>query len=279
MLDGIINTYTSVPHPQHVSVVDSKYGYLNRLDNYIGSVSKNAFVIMTLHNRTELMSVLTLINRLKDFVRRTNTKIGIFFQGYFDPYELLRLFWWCWHEGILDIFAATYPRDGITLNIFTYNPFATFRVVNVSASKSFNDFFIKQTVNFQQHPIQMHESREILIRQFNQKFWKVSGELMNATYVETSSEAESDISGELHSLSARNENDFNFMYPMGMESEVITVPKSLPHSDFSAYLQTTLSDELFRYSTVSRCGRNCINGDAILQTQKVFVAAIIGGRG
>lgn len=156
--------------------------------------SKNTFLIVvpdnsSIKNNLKLMTLVKEIRQLK-----INMKIGVFFSHSVLTDNLHELFELCWKNGIVNIFAALYSEN-ITessfkslLNIFTYNPFGSFKVVNVTG-KSFDHFFLNKNPNFQQHTIRTailentwtkHSNDSLHYELANEKLWQSVFRVLNA---------------------------------------------------------------------------------------------------
>ncbi len=237
--------------PQTMFVVNSANGNFTELENFTDIQSKHALVAVILQRISERneSTESAIINRIMKLQSsRQRLHIGLFFQQFVGEEYLLKLFQWCWERGIINIFAATNAIEEASvgsLNIFTFNPFGTFQVINVSADEQ--NIFLNQNSNFQQYPIRVYVYT-YEIRPSDEKLWLTVHELFNSTVKIVEQKKDADISPILYYINAFRRDIMVYMYPLKMESEVLVVPKALPYSDFSIYLQSAASDEIFDYS-------------------------------
>lgn len=180
-------------------------------------------------------------------------KIGMFFSHFVSSEDLEMLFQWCKKRLIVNIFAATCSQPEVNqtasaqrvLNIFTFNPFGSFHVINVTDSQSYTSFFPSLDSNFQQHQLRLafpFNSRR------NKEMWLAVFQLMNASYVfdENNYTKRSDyLENELiiPKVSAQEKLAELVVYPMVMIADLIIVPDAPPYSDFTAYLRSAMSDK------------------------------------
>lgn len=82
-------------------------------------------------------------------------KVGFFLPATTNEEDLSDLFRWSWKERIVNIFAAIWSEStdacqGMKLNLkmFSYNPFETFNVLNVTDTESYDNLFLSQNFNF-----------------------------------------------------------------------------------------------------------------------------------
>lgn len=228
--------------PQSVFVIEGENGDVIGLENV---QSKNSLVIVVPGCNTPdwLGRVNAIQNRIKQQYHRAQMKIGVFTRTNTSKEELLALFSRSWELGIINIFAATYTvKDPKKLKIFTYNPFETFEIVDVTGAKSLGEIFLRRS-DFQNHKFRMG-GRQYNIMDF--EFVNIILERVNATFVSHKPPTilPIDFECELSYMSTERA----FMYPMKMDYEVVVVPKSLPYDSFSAYLQNITSKEFFGLS-------------------------------
>lgn len=205
-----------------------------------------------------------------------NIKIGIFFQFRANTYDVHDLFEWCWHHRILNIFIAFYSSDRVPqgdnieplLNVFNFNPFGEFKVVNLTGSQSLKEIFHGRRINFEQYPLRLAVIDDESITQYSstvpfidgpdEKMWKSVFEVLNASYsifwvrnvlepLDILDNGTIDIHADLTELT---EQSIVTLYPMIIEILLIVVPKASPYPTFTAYLHTMFSDGLFCYVLV-----------------------------
>lgn len=252
----INNFMNSGSYPQSLFVFENSFGNITGLDGLQKISSKNTFIIVALQSTTfdeneQLLEHIKTIHRYD-----INMKIGIFFQQFTSMDDLRKLFQWCKSNQIVHVFAAAYPlyealevpNHQILLNIFTFHPFQTFKVMNVTNCVTYKEFFPSLNFNFHKQKLRLSHFGTIV----DVRFWSEALRLMNASilllkdvnYVEVReySKYEIDVIPALRSL-----EEF-VMYPMMMISNNIIVPETQPYSDFSSYLRTLTSDSFFEYS-------------------------------
>lgn len=116
-----------------------------------------------------------------------NMKIGIFFSHFASSEYLQTLFEWCREQLIVNIFVALYaqPQENLilrserVLNIFTFNPFGPFYVINVTGSQTYKSFFSILNSNFHHHQLQLGYPFTF---HHNKESWLTVFQLMNASY-------------------------------------------------------------------------------------------------
>lgn len=184
-------------------------------------------------------------------------KIGIFFPHFASTEDLQTLFEWCKKQLIVNIFAATNAYSSeltpdLLLNIFTFHPFGTFEITNVTGNEAYNSYFFSLDSNFHQHQLRLGHP---FVFNMDKEFWSTVFKLMNASFTvvpNISTEAnlvEKGIDVFPH-LYVRSEFTGNCMYPVVVEAQAIIVPEAQPYSEFSAYLRSLTSNECFGYSLV-----------------------------
>lgn len=184
-----INTNEDTPRTVYItgSVVSngSEVGDLNEID------SKNAFMVVV-PDSSEFEQNFHLLNGIKKIQRlqvNLDQKIGLFFSQQTSSEDYLRKFFeWCKDNLVVNIFAVTYinweadqsvcPKG--SLNIFTFKPFGAFNVLNVTGSKTFDDFFPSKKFNFEQHELRL---KEPLQDDAEEKQWRIIFRVMNASYI------------------------------------------------------------------------------------------------
>lgn len=255
--DRFINTNGRMEcTPQTVYIFDTDdAGNITGLESLTNIWSKDALVVVVPDStkmeklKKLIVPVIQQLDKSTKELLHINMKIGVFFTQVVGEKELKTLFEWCWERGINNIFAATYPADQSiaehSLNIFTFNPFGAFQVTNVTGSESFQNIFLNENRNFQQHPVRLSASFK---RLSDRMLWETIFRSINASVVHVGSKNIVDILSEPYYM---DHNYRGFMYPMKMESEVLVVPQSLPYSGFTAYLQSLTSDEFFGYFLVT----------------------------
>ncbi len=231
-------------------------GNITGMESLRNVKTKKTFLIVSPVS-SKFQSNFNLLNHVKTIQQlQIKMRIGLSFREVASSLDLQKLFEWSWSSRIINIFAATYSptadnqsrSSGDVLNIFTYNPFGKFNVINVTVNDSFDNFFLKQNCNFQQHPIRV-------IRRRTDYFWPIALHVMNATYTELKYNATT--------MSEVMENQFDMalgitisVYPPNAMTIVktfklvIVVPEALPYGEFVAYLESIAKDTILIYSLV-----------------------------
>lgn len=249
--DRFINRVT----PQTVYFLRDN-GDVTRLQNVKRINSKNAFMIVVAQSSNVDGNLLQGIKKIQR--HQINMKIGLFFTHYSSMTHLHKLFQWCKTHLVTNIFAATYSQpessqgscSNATINVFTFNPFGTFEVIDVTSSTS----FYGGKSNFHQHKLRLNRPIQ---NDSNGMFWLTVFRLTNASFVEAESgysEAAEAIENGVDIVNylwgVEEFKHFN-VYPLLMLPMGILVPESLPYSEFSSYLRNAVSNDVFSYSFVS----------------------------
>jgi len=224
--------------------------------------SKNTFMIVVPES-SKFEDNLKLLAQVKEIQRlQINMKIAMFF-SHVSRYDLQSLFRWNWKHQIINVIVTYEVHQASSLesslNIFTFNPFESFDVINVTGSESFDNFFLSQRSNFQQHPIVLGMGKSFHYRS-DEYLWLAVFGVMNASYTKVknknklSFENGIDIIPDLQNqmdivpdLQMKDDAIRIKMYPIYINSVVLVVPEALEYSEFAAYLQTITSDSLFGY--------------------------------
>lgn len=240
--------------PQSLHVFENNFGNVTGLDNLNEIRSKNELLIVA-PNNFNFESNLNLLKNVKKIQRlRLNIKIGVFLSHIVNADDLRMLFEWSWTNRIINIFAAYINPIGSHLNIFTFNPFGTFKVINVTSHSSDN-FFLSQKSNFQQYQLEFGGEEDTKDR--TRKLWKTVFGVMNCSYKHLD---KSVFSGEIiqnSTIDIYHKSYFklglnpDYIYPVEMPTLSILAPEALPYSQFSSYLQHIASNEFFVYSAVT----------------------------
>lgn len=136
---------------------------------------------------------INLLNRIIEIQRLdANMKIGMFFPQYAAMEDLQKLFEWCKSNLMAYVFAATYAQpktieapsgDGF-LKIFSFLPFGTFDVKDVTNSDTYEELFPGLNFNFNKHIFRVTPYPTI----WEKQLWLDVFSLMNATGFETANE-------------------------------------------------------------------------------------------
>lgn len=122
---------------------------LRNLETFRMIGGKNELLIVAVPKDTKfdktLLSILLLVKEIQ--LLKVNIKIGIFFSTFVPNDDLKNLFEWLWSKRIINVFAAfhfngePHPQS---LNVFNFNPFGTFKVVNITGG----EYHIHSTIPF-----------------------------------------------------------------------------------------------------------------------------------
>lgn len=227
--------------------------------------SKNTFIIVVPASASFEIN-LNLLIRLKEIqVLQVNMKIGIFFLHIVSREDLQKLFEWSWKQRIVNIFAVTHSHPKVvqglnrdfSLNIFTFNPFETFDVIDVTESESYDNFFLSQDSNFRNFSFRLNFT---FFEDLDENVMLGLFSVLNASFVVQNGDVNESISetqinvNEIFIVprpSVASDGDRHNLYPMERESMVIIVPQALPYSQFGAYLQAIATHSLLCYSFTS----------------------------
>lgn len=250
--------------PQSLYTFNNTGNNITGLETLKEIKSKNVFLVVVSVGVN--LSDLTFLNRIKNIQRlNKNMKIGVFYSDPVSTANLQKLFEWSWTHNIINIFAVIYPlvNDGLScensLNVFSFNPFGSFNVINVTGYETFDSFFLSQNSNFQQYTLRLGQV-EIYTYTSDEKLWQAVLSVLNASFtvVEVNFDSVSDTKlleyGTIDAMKTTysfDVDDVVNMYPIFMEAFVIVVPEATPYSEISAYLRTLTSDNIIGYSMIS----------------------------
>lgn len=217
--------------------------------------SKNALMIVV-PGSVKLDKNLNLLSHVKRIqLLQLNMKIGIFYPQIAFNDDLHDLFKWSWKQRIINIFAATKPSTD-SLHVFTFNPFGTFQVINVThSSDSYDRFFLRQNSNFHKYPILLLDFRN---DQYDRNLWFTVLGVLNVSYVKLPlfglNDSMASISDNLLSICyARftlTEVNKQTVYPWEMKHVGVLVPEALPYIGFTAYLRVLTTYKLLAYISI-----------------------------
>lgn len=257
--------------PQTILYFDSDINRQTMLEEITG---KNPFLIVVVegsnYNFAEESKLLHEIVRIRDL--KINLKVGVFFTHSIRSMNNIRSFFrWCWQVKIFNIFSAFDfddagdPNVKSPLNIFNYNPFGTFDLINVTGSTSPRKYFPDNVPNFRRHPLRLIILKEANTSLHEITFWRTVIGKFNATFTITErsvkdlSEAEEDV---LPYIVSASEDDF-FLYPHRISHLVLMVPHAKPQTSFTTLLKNLMTTRIF--------------GCAILMIVVISLVLIISG--
>lgn len=237
--------------------------------------SKNTFMIIGLKS-AHLETNIIFMTKIKDFQRENiNLKIGLFFSQSLSTRNdyILQFFQWCQRNSIINIFVG-YPSNGelmgndseYFLNSFTYNPFGTFELINLTDGDALSNYFPRICYNLRQHRIRLAAHNDIntfIYSKGNSNFGGPDGKLfqtifrvVNASYNMVKLLEITD-GQDIQQLAINGTIDLGpqpfrisnakpiYLYPIYTDTVAIVVPRALPYSEFIGYLQTFSNDETF----------------------------------
>lgn len=238
--------------------------------------SKNTFMIIGLKS-TNLEKNIIFMTKIKDFQRvNVNLKIGLFFSQSLPTSDyLLQLFEWCWQNSIVHIFIG-YPettgRTDYFLNVYTFNPYGTLELINLTDDDSLDNYFPRICYNLRQHPIRIAVHDDIntfIYSKGNPNFGGPDGKLfqtilrlINASYTMVKFFEITD-GMDIQQMALNGTIDLGpqpfrvsnvkpiYLYPIYIDTVAIVVPSALPYAEFIAYLQTFSNDNIFNISLFS----------------------------
>lgn len=247
--------------PQSVYIFNSSPNKnITKMETFDEITSKNTFLIVVAGS-SEFESNLNLLDQVKK-IRDLNVdmKIGVFYAQSLASTDIIeKLFQWSWNNRILNIFAAFY-LDGEDemerlLNVFKFNPYGTFNLINVTQSQSFQNYFPDKILNFHKHPIRFASVKNLPMYKYDVILWELVRDKLNASASMIGVDQSWVVSQVIHDVydimpyNTPMKNKIK-LYPVGMETMVLMVPYSLPYTDFVTYLKSATPRHLFGYSFV-----------------------------
>lgn len=220
------------------------------LESFKAIMGKSTFLI-GITDGAQFSGNLMLLTEVKRLQRlQVQMKIGIFFPHVATSKDLDDLFQWSWSYHIINIFVSTPPdlQSNGLLNVFTFNPFGTFDVINVTAGESYEKIFLRQNSNFQRYRFGLFYG--VYKNPVNEKLWRTIFGAMNASYEMFARGTVKEMDEMFVTLGAYlidEGDDTNYVYPMYSEPMVIMVPEALPFIGFEAYFQAFIADNLLGY--------------------------------
>lgn len=246
--DGSGNNYTETTYVKNVTI------------------GKNPLLIVAVANLNfgNDSKILAEVKRIRNLQIISNLKIGVFVaRNVVTSTDLIeRLFRWSWSVGIVNIFGAFYSNiedAASALNVFRYDPFLTFELVNVTESESFQNYFPDKIRNYRQHPLRFVKINKLDLYDVEIGFWRIVARVFNASestiYVSFEDREKVLLTSEadilLHDMTLARMQTLSGnvrLYPYRMISLVLLVPHAQPYSDFVAYLQNATWKRLFAYT-------------------------------
>lgn len=262
------STYHTIYTTQSLFKIENSLSEVGPFKNKTG---KNELLIVCPGN-LEFENVLRVMSFVKDNQElNVNLKIGIFFSHNISRNDLYQFFRWCWDHRIIYIFAAfrQSSSESSPLNIFNYNPFGSFDVINVTGSKSLQRIFVEKISNFHQHSFRIAVIANDSLVQYSstvafangpdEMLWQTVFSVINATYsvflvnasldpVHVLDNGTVDIHGDLTDI--LNQRIIT-IYPMVMEILSMVFPKPKAYGTFEAYMKISTTSNLIGYSLLT----------------------------
>lgn len=228
----------------------------------IGEVTnKNTFLVVLIENHqafgngSQLLAFVKAIHQVNNSV-----KIGVFFTQSITSLDTIKqLFHWSLSVQIVNIFAAFHSSDKngeSSLNVFKFNTFGTFRVIDVTRSESCRDYFPPDVPNYHKHPLRIVAVREIDTNDNEMNFWGTVLRKLNASmskvYVDYAQlkGMPGDIFAHEVEVEMIDPMEQSYLYPHRQTMFVMIVPHAQPYSDIIAYLQNRTWTLLLIYGFV-----------------------------
>jgi len=258
-----LNRFINNTQPQLTYIPQSVYVYKSVDRITLTKIQgKNPFLIVV-PEHSIFNSNMELFIRVREIQRgKLDMKIGVFFLEVTTAADLQLFFQWCWSNRIIYIFTSHIISSAgeRELNIFTFNPFGEFVVLNVTA-KPYNNLFLSQNSNFQQHRFSVGINLTALlptVRDETLRIWETILSLMNASYVQYSKKLPAPNSEMLRNGSVdvkpvpqvRHLDNTTYLYPLSFSTQKILVPQSIPYPESLASLLVITSDNIFVYSFI-----------------------------
>ncbi len=210
-------------------------------------ITKNTFLIIVVtnfqfENEKQIHADIKSIRRLDGTL-----KIAIFLERNVTSMDIIKqVFRWSWNAGIVNAICICnyFVEDAASssLNVFRFDPFPTLKLIDVTESVSFENYFPGKVPNYHRHPIRFVRILEWLLQNLEIKFWETVVRVFNASMTMSSFDlphalpyAQTDyvfIQEMIHNASDQ-------IYPHRWIKLVMVVPHALPYSNFFVYLRNT----------------------------------------
>lgn len=192
--------------------------------------------------------MLTLISRLNTIQQiNLRSKIVMFFDDSDTSLDVVeRLFRLNWKDGVADIVCAFYSMS--SFNVYRYDPFNIFELINLTGSESFQKYFFDKVPNYYQHPLQVYVDSNYQANVFNSvmDFWRSVARVFNTTLSTTRNITAAEFKLSLYSRTSIPSR----LYPLFNRRTVLLVPHAQPITDVAVYLQNSTWMRLFAYTFV-----------------------------
>lgn len=242
-INRFVNTNrTLASTPQSVHIFQQRHANnITGLDNVKEIDGKNVLLVIVSERNTFQSNFNILIEMKKIQRLKINMKIAIFFPLYQSNDDLRTFFEWCWTQKIINIFAAFYlhPKeygDETFLHIFSYNPFGTIDVINVTGSREFEKFFLEKNFNLRQHKFTFFDNVTLI-----RDIWPLILPMLNAT-AEVCDHEYCSIDIYPQNYFYIDESRHINLFPVHTFSVAIVIPKALRYNGFQGFLLATTSN-------------------------------------
>ncbi len=188
---------------------------LNRTDESKSVMrSKSLFMIVAPESGEFVKKKFPLFRKVKEIqTLKLRMKTGRFFYHFVSSDELKKLFEWFWNRRIINVFAATFVMNKLnnkrSLNLFTFNPFESFRVINITHNYSLDKLFLSVETNFQQHPIEMGHT---FLESYDEKLFRAIFSVMNCSFT---------ISDRMYMLTVQSHLKIKFTFFLSCSNKLI----------------------------------------------------------
>lgn len=220
--------------------------------------SKNTLLIVVVESLNFERNNLQFLSQIREILdRKTNVKIGVFFaRSVTSMNDVKKFFRWSWSHNILNIFSAFYlhvegdnDTDEPLLNVFKFNPFGTFNMINVTRSASPFNYFPDGRPNFRQHPLRFAKFREQENHILERIFWDIVVRKFNATPRFLSATKSLAVKDGIipYEVTMSNSTQFHQLYPHRSARIVLLVPHAQTYSNFIGLLKSVTSESFFGY--------------------------------
>lgn len=210
--------------------------------------SKSTLLIIVLDSFNSLWDGLNLRERLLNLREQYDFKIGIFMsQHLVQENDILEIFFWCYANGLSDVFIATYlPRNSTsslasTLNVLKFNPFTEpFSepfTTNMTRSETLTRLFLSKRPNFQQRPLHIEP-----VQKQDIELASIYGKLLNTSVRDNRGHIGVLIIN--YPIPIYFYNSKNCSHPTIIETCVIVVPAALPYAEFGSFLKIFFSTSI-----------------------------------
>lgn len=219
------------------------------------TAGKNTFLVvvtedLTSEKRSQVFDQIQAISNLDK-----NVRIGVFLaRDITSLSRVKKLLRWSWNAGIVNIFCAFnfgLADSDPTFNVFKYDPFGAFDLVNLTGSEYLVEYFPDKRPNYREHPIRFQVVDDLSDYFTHVQFWETVCRAFNASMLkmyipyEQYRAGERDVVDIYHHEQIVYDTKLVQMYPYRQEFLVLTVPHAHRYSDVAMYLQSGTWTMLF----------------------------------